>query len=168
MEYRPKSKAEIAKNMGAIRSRDNKTEVALRKALHAKGLRFRLHPSVLAGKPDIVFPVERVAVFVDGDFWHARLLREAGIGSFPSLIRTPQKEYWFKKFTRRLERDDEVNDTLEESGWLVLRFWESDLQKEVDPAVRLISNAVGKRRKLRDKLSGEPNRPKSRDRKEGR
>jgi DNA mismatch endonuclease, patch repair protein len=147
VEYKPKSKAEIARNMGAIRSRDNKTEVALRKALYAKGLRYRLHPAGIEGKPDIVFPRERVAVFVDGDFWHARLLRESGMGSFPSLIRTPKKEYWLTKFTRRIERDDEVNSLLRQSGWHVVRFWESDLRRDLENCVTLVDQAIRRRRK---------------------
>lgn len=149
MDYKPKSSAEIAKNMSAIRSRDNKTELALRRALHAKGLRYRLHPSGIAGKPDIVFLRERVAIFVDGDFWHARLLREAGMQSFPILIRTPRKEYWFTKFTRRIERDDEVNALLREAGWLVLRFWESDLQRDLRRCTATAYQAVTRRRKTR-------------------
>lgn len=146
-KYAPKSRAEIARNMSAIRSRDNKTELTLRRSLHRLGLRYRLHPKTVAGKPDIVFPTERVAVFVDGDFWHARLLREAGMGSFPSLIRTPRKEYWHNKFERRIQRDDEVTAELRQKGWIVLRFWESDLKREMDPAVRKIVSAVRKRRK---------------------
>lgn len=147
MEYKPKSSAEIARNMGAIRSRDNKTELALRRALHAKGLRYQLHPSGIAGKPDIVFPREQVAIFVDGDFWHARLLRETGMESFPTLIRTPRKEYWFTKFTRRIERDDEVNALLRETGWLVLRFWESDLQRDLHGCATIAYRAVKRRRR---------------------
>lgn len=145
MEYRPKGKAEIARNMGAIRSRDNKTEVAFRRILHAKGLRYRLQPGDLPGKPDIVFRSERVAIFVDGDFWHARLLREAGMEAFPVLIRTPQKEYWLAKFTRRIERDDEVNALLRNDGWTVLRFWESDLEREMESCATIAYQAIKQR-----------------------
>lgn len=147
MEYKPKGKAEIARNMRAIRSRDNKTEVALRRALHAKGLRYRLHPAGIAGKPDIVFARERIAVFVDGDFWHARRLRETGMEAFPTLIRTPKKDYWFTKFTRRIERDDEVNVSLRAAGWQVLRFWESDVQRDIHECAAGIHQAVMERRK---------------------
>lgn len=147
MEYKPKSKEEIARNMAAIRSRDNKTELAFRRALHARGLRYRLHPPTIIGKPDLVFPREKVAIFVDGDFWHARRLREAGMDAFPSLIRTPRKEYWLTKFTRRISRDDEISLTLRNEGWLVLRFWESDLKRDQKPAVDLAVRAVKGRRR---------------------
>lgn len=128
--------------MSSIRSRDNQTEVALRKALHAKGLRYRLHPKGILGKPDIVFSAKRVAVFVDGDFWHARLLRESGMDSFPSLIRTPGKQYWHDKFQRRITRDDEVTKALRDAGWTVIRFWESDLRRDVDSAVARVLSAL--------------------------
>jgi DNA mismatch endonuclease (patch repair protein) len=151
VDYRPKSKAEIAKNMGAIRSRDNKTELALRKALHARGLRYRLHPPDIEGRPDIVFVTARVVIFVDGDFWHARLLKESGVGSFPSLIRTPKKDYWLSKFTRRIERDDKVSTLLREDGWHVLRFWESDIRRDLEGYADTIYDVV-KRRKTQPDL----------------
>lgn len=133
--------------MSAIRSRDNKTELAFRKVLHARRLRFRLHPSNVLGKPDIAFPRERIAVFVDGDFWHARVLREVGPEAFPSLIRTPRKDYWVTKFGRRIRRDDEVNSILRKEGWIVLRFWESDLKRDYQKAASIVQRCVTRRRK---------------------
>lgn len=76
--YRPKSRADVARNMSAIRSEQNRTEVRLRKAIFARGLRYRLYRRDLPGKPDFVFVRESVAVFVDGDYWHCRLLIEEG------------------------------------------------------------------------------------------
>jgi DNA mismatch endonuclease (patch repair protein) len=87
-------------------------------------------------------------IFVDGDFWHARLLREAGMESFPTLIRTPRKEYWFNKFKRRIERDDEVSASLRKDGWLVLRFWESDLERDLESCAKSALQAIKKRRQL--------------------
>lgn len=144
--YRPKQADEITRNMRAIRSTGNRTETALRKALHRMGLRYRLYRGTLIGRPDIVFPREKVAVFVDGDYWHARLLRERGPSAFRATLRTPTWEYWFDKFQRRVERDDWITSSLEESGWLVLRFWESDIKRDVLPAASRIASAVRKRR----------------------
>lgn len=132
--------------MSAIRSRDNRTELALRRNLHSRGLRYRLHPRGLLGRPDIVFPRERIAVFVDGDFWHARRLREHGPEpkSFPA--RLEGQEYWIAKFTRRVVRDDEVSASLRYGGWQVLRFWESDIKHDVGAAAAQIERAVRARR----------------------
>src|SRR5262245_57078120 len=131
MGYRPKDADEIRRNMSAIRSRDNKTELALRRALHARGLRFRLHVATLYGRPDIIFPREKVAVFVDGDFWHARKLREQGAQALRESIRTPSQAYWLSKFARRIERDDDVTRSLRADGWIVLRYWESEVKAAV-------------------------------------
>lgn len=146
MDYRPKSRDEIRRNMSAIRSRDNRTEIALRRSLHALGLRYRLHPPDVLGKPDIVFPRARVAVFVDGDYWHARLLREKGMTAVRERLRGGDQDYWIKKFTRRVERDDEVNKTLRNFGWVVLRFWESDLKKTIQATSLEIQRIVKMRR----------------------
>lgn len=135
--------------MSAIRSRDNQTEIALRRALHARGLRFRLHPARVVGKPDIVFPREKVAVFVDGDYWHARLLREKGLGAVRERLRPENEGYWVTKFTRRVERDDDVTATLQADGWRVLRFWESDLRRDLLSAVDAVAVAVSTRRTAR-------------------
>ncbi|CAN5565686.1 very short patch repair endonuclease [soil metagenome] len=117
--------------MSAIRSRDNLTEVALRRALFALGLRYRLHPPNVLGKPDIVFPHARVAVFVDGDYWHARILKEKGRTALEERVAGNNSDYWITKFTKRVVRDDEVTSTLEYQGWKVLRYWESDIRKSI-------------------------------------
>ena len=122
MDYRPKSREEIQRNMSAIRSTGGKTEVALRSLLHRRGLRFRKNYAKLIGKPDIVFPTARVAVFIDGDYWHARVLRERGPEALYAQMKTANRDYWIDKFTKRVKRDDEVTAVLEADGWTVLRF----------------------------------------------
>jgi len=146
--------------MSAIRSRDNRTELALRRHLHSRGLRYRLHPPGVFGRPDIVFPRERVAVFVDGDFWHARRLREHGLDARSFPARLEGQEYWIAKFTRRVVRDDEVSATLRYRGWEVLRFWESDIKHKLDAAATQIEGAVRARRKGRS-TSRSPRAPRS-------
>lgn len=146
--YLAKSRAEIARNMAAIKSTENKTEVALRRALHARGLRFRKYQRVLPGRPDIVFPSSRVAVFVDGDYWHGRILVEAGpaaLDSKFSRLSEPSRSYWTDKLTRRVQLDRKATSRLRKDGWLVLRFWESDIRGDIGPAVRRIYSAVRRR-----------------------
>lgn len=144
--YRPKSREEIKKNMSAIRSKDNRTESLLRKALFKEGFRYRKYHRGLPGRPDIVFPAQRIAVFVDGDFWHARMLREEAAGYKGTKMPVPNNAYWSGKFSKRVEKDLAVNKKLQELGWCVLRFWESDLKKDLTSAVAIIRYNVGARR----------------------
>ncbi len=132
--------------MAAIRSSENKTEALLRSQLHRLGLRYRKYDSRLPGRPDILFVRAKVAVFVDGDYWHGRLLRERGETVVRRKLKgRPNPEYWIAKFKRNAARDDEVTRSLRELGWLVLRYWESDLRHELRPAIREISRLVRRR-----------------------
>lgn len=124
------TKEQRKKNMQHIRSKDTKAELLLRKALWHKGLRYRKNVKSLPGTPDIVFTKQKIAVFVDGDFWHAR-----GHQDKPGEQVATNKDFWRKKLTDNVERDRFVNDALLEQGWLVLRFWESDVKKNLDKCV---------------------------------
>ncbi|MBN8960603.1 MAG: very short patch repair endonuclease [Rhizobiales bacterium] len=140
--YRPKDRREISFNMSRIRSVDAKTEVLVRSALHRLGLRFRKNVKSIAGRPDIVFGPKKVAVFIDGDFWHARVLAEGSLEKLRESLRTKNRDYWLEKFTRNRMRDLAVTSELEAAGWRVLRFWESDVKKNMDATVRQISVAL--------------------------
>lgn len=126
----------------AIRSRDTKPELALRRALWRLGLRYRVVNRNLPGKPDISFPTERVAIFCDGDFWHGRnwALRRA------KLARGANAEYWIKKIESNRVRDRRVTVELQEAGWTVLRFWELDVMRDVESHAALVQRTVLRRR----------------------
>ena len=124
------TKEQRKKNMQHIRSKDTKAEIMLRKALWHKRLRYRKNVKNLPGTPDIVFTKKRIAIFVDGDFWHAR-----GHQDKPGEQVATNKDFWRKKLTENVERDKFVNDALLEQGWLVLRFWESDVKKDLKRCV---------------------------------
>ena len=105
--------------MRANRGRDTAPEIALRRALHARGLRYRVdHPLPFdrRRRADVAFTRARVAVFVDGCFWH-------GCPDHGAIPRT-NSEFWAAKITRNRARDDDTNERLEAMGWRVLRFWE--------------------------------------------
>mgnify|MGYP002626345790 CR=1 FL=1 len=125
--------AQRHRNMQRIKSSDTKPEIMLRKALWHKGIRYRKNISSLPGKPDIVLTRQKIAIFVDGDFWHARGNKNNPGGQVES-----NKDYWQKKLARNVERDREVNDELTEMGWLVLRFWESDVKKDLEGCIKHI------------------------------
>ena len=118
------------RNMQRIRAADTQPEILLRKALWHQGIRYRKNDKRLPGKPDIVLTRQRIAIFVDGDFWHAR-----GHQDHPGVQVASNQAYWQQKLSRNVERDKEVNDALTEAGWLVLRFWESDIKKDLDRCV---------------------------------
>ncbi len=113
-------------NMQCIRARDTKPERMFRSALWHMGLRYRKNWKVLPGTPDIALTRQKIAIFVDGDFWHAH-----GHEAKPGEQIMSNKEFWVKKLTRNVERDREVNDALTELGWVVLRFWESDIKENL-------------------------------------
>ena len=110
------------KSMSAIRSKNTQAELALRKGLWAEGIRYRIHYTV-PGKPDIAFPSKKLAVFVDGCFWH----------KCPDCFSEPKtnEAYWIPKLNRNVERALEVNRKLESEGWTVLRFYECRIKKDL-------------------------------------
>jgi DNA mismatch endonuclease (patch repair protein) len=108
-------------NMSRIRGRDTKPELRIRRGLHGKGLRFRLHQKNLPGKPDLVFPRYRVVIFVHGCFWH-------GHGCHLSKMPSTRPEFWRKKIEGNAERDRRVVASLIEDGWRVLTIWECALR----------------------------------------
>lgn len=133
------TKEQRHRNMSRIRSRDTKPEVLLRKALWHRGLRYRKNDRTLPGTPDIAILRYHIAVFVDGDFWHAR-----GHQEHPGEQVASNREFWQKKLARNVERDKEANDALTEQGWLVLRFWESDIESDLQQCVAVVCDYCGK------------------------
>lgn len=127
------TKEQRHRNMSHIRSKDTKPEVMLRKALWHLGFRYRKNYAALPGKPDIVLIRYKIVIFVDGDFWHAR-----GHQQHPGEQVSSNKEYWQKKLEHNVEWDRAVNDALTEQGWLILRFWESDVKKNLDGCISQI------------------------------
>ena len=110
--------------MSAIRARDTRPELRLRQALHAAGLRYKLHEKRLPGAPDLVFPKYRAALFVHGCFWHLH-------GCRYSKIPETRAEFWTHKLEASRERDRRVRNTLLESGWRVGIVWECALRSTV-------------------------------------
>lgn len=108
--------------MSGIRGQNTKPELALRRALHCRGWRFRLHPVDLFGKPDIVIQKYRVAIFVHGCFWHRH--QGCRYASSPST----RPEFWTSKFEANVSRDIVVRTTLLKSGWRVATVWECALR----------------------------------------
>lgn len=103
--------------MAAVRSSDTSPELAIRKALHARGFRYRTNVRELPGKPDIVLPKYRAAIFVHGCFWHAH---DCALFRLPAT----RRGFWKDKLERNQKRDEEVGNSLNEAGWRFLTVWE--------------------------------------------
>ncbi|MFH7524972.1 MULTISPECIES: very short patch repair endonuclease [unclassified Aeromonas] len=129
--------------MSGIRSKNTRPEILLRKYLHARGFRFRLHVKDLPGKPDIVLPRYRLCIFVHGCFWH----RHPGC----SFAATPKSntKFWLQKFAANTTRDAKVDALLYEAGWRVFKIWECGLKQTNDNALGWLPVAIrGKTRYL--------------------
>lgn len=110
-----------SRNMAAIRGADTRPELAVRRGLHANGLRFRLHAKELPGRPDIVLPRHHAVVFVHGCFFHGH---DCHLFKWP----TTNEAFWREKIGRNIERDCQAVHRLEAEGWRVATVWECALK----------------------------------------
>jgi DNA mismatch endonuclease (patch repair protein) len=128
--------------MRAIPNRNTKPELLLRRELHRRGLRYRLYRR-MPGRPDLVFPGPRVAVFVDGDFWHGNTWKVRGADSFDAYFETRANgDFWRAKIRTNMARDETVNQALTADGWTVLRIWESELASNLHQVIARVEHAV--------------------------
>jgi DNA mismatch endonuclease vsr len=130
------TKEQRRKNMQAIRSSNTKAEILLAKALFSKGYRYRKNNKSVFGTPDLTFKKIKLAIFVDGEFWHGKDWENR-----KNNIET-NKEYWIKKIENNIKRDIKVNDILLTQNWTVLRFWAKDIEKKLDFCVSKIENVI--------------------------
>jgi len=120
-----KTKEQISYNMKQVKSEDTGIELMLRKELWVRGLRYRKNVKEIYGKPDIVFVKKKIAVFVDGEFWHGYDWENK------KKEHKSNQEFWYKKIEQNMERDKTVNEKLTKDGWTVLRFWGNEIKKDV-------------------------------------
>lgn len=126
--------------MSKVRSKDTKPEMVIRRRLWARGFRYRVHHQVV-GRPDLAFLGPRVAVFIDGDFWHGNAHNVRGLDSLEDLFPS-RTEWWVSKIQGNMERDVKVTTKLEEDGWTVLRFWASRVHDSPEDVVDAIAEVV--------------------------
>jgi DNA mismatch endonuclease (patch repair protein) len=133
--FTKKKRSEI---MSRIRGKNTKLESDFLKKLsavsHAKGYRYRKHYAKLPGKPDIAFPGRKIAVFIDGCFWHGCKKH--------SRVPLSNVPYWSEKIGRNRARDVKNTKILKKEGWTVLRFWEHDVKKQPETAIKKILKTV--------------------------
>lgn len=125
------------KNMRHIRSTNTKPEETVRKYLFSQGLRYRKNDKRFPGKPDLVLPKYKTAVFVNGCFWH---MHDCGRFVWPKS----NQEYWEKKILRNVERDNENYAALKKEGWKVILVWECELKtkEKAEERLELLRNEI--------------------------
>ena len=128
------SKKKRSEVMSLIRSTDTKAEISFRKiissTLYPLGYRYRIHYRKLPGKPDVVFANRKVAVFMDGSFWHGYKSKNRKTKLFG--------KYWPHKIKRNMQRDKEVNRKLKKMGWKVVRVWEHEVKRSPEKVVSAV------------------------------
>ncbi|MDA3842969.1 MAG: very short patch repair endonuclease [Candidatus Kapabacteria bacterium] len=148
------TKEQRRKNMQAVKSSGSKIETVLAKAMCARGLRYRKQYKGITGKPDFAFISLRIAVFCDSEFWHGKDWKTK-----KNEIKS-NRDFWIKKIEGNIERDRKVNRELAAAGWLVLRYWGRDIQKDLVNCVQEIEQAIAERKN--DKQSKKNQRRKDR------
>lgn len=123
----------------AVKATDTRPEIRLRKELWARGQRYRKNAAFLPGSPDLVFLGKKVAVFVDGDFWHGRnwVKRRARLKR--------NREYWIQKIEGNIARDKRVDRELEQLGWIIVRLWSTDIMRDASAAAEKVEGALATR-----------------------
>lgn len=125
------------KIIASIKSKDTEPELLVRQALWKRGLRYRVNVRTLPGKPDIVFTRAKIAIFCDGDFWHGHNWAVRGMASLEEELNS-YSEFWRSKILSNIERDSKNTLALTESGWIVIRLWESDIRKDLTSCITTI------------------------------
>lgn len=123
------------KNMQHIKSKDTSIEIRMRKALWHAGVRYRKNYCQLPGKPDISITKYKIAVFCDSSFWHGRDYEtKKPVGT--------NYEYWNSKIRRNINRDRQVDVLLESMGWIVIHFWDTEINKNIDECIKAVNEAI--------------------------
>lgn len=121
--------------MSRIKGKDTGLETRVRSELHKRGFRFRKHLKELPGKPDVVFTKAKVAVFIDGDFWH---------GYRFSTWEHKVSDFWKTKISKNRERDAKNHRRLRNMGWTVIRLWQHDLERDFEASIGKVVSALKK------------------------
>lgn len=138
MRYKFKTTKERSALMSKIRSKNTKPELLLRRKLWGKRIRFSRKESKLVEKPDIVLNKYKIAIFIDGEFWHGYKWDKK-----KKKIKS-NRRYWIPKIERNILRDKNNNKALRKNGWKVIRFWECQINKDVEKCITQIKKLMGK------------------------
>lgn len=130
------TKEQRKRNMQANKSTGTKPEILLAKMLFARGYRYKKNDKDVFGHPDLTFKKIKLAIFVDGEFWHGKDWEKR------KKDHKTNKDFWIKKIERNIERDKEVNEELKKQGWIILRFWSKEIEKSLLSCILKIENEI--------------------------
>jgi len=133
------------RNMQAVKSKGSKIELILGKALWRLNYRYRKNDKTVFGKPDFSFKMKKIAIFCDGEFWHGKDWKKQ-----KKDIKS-NRQFWYNKIEHNINRDKEVNATLRRQGWVVLRFWETDIEKNINYCIDQIQSTMAKKQTVNSK-----------------
>ena len=140
------SKQKRSEVMSLIRSRGTKIEKIFLNGLRKNKLKgYRINPKMYSN-PDFIFGRHKIAIFCDGDFWHGK--------DYALLKLKLKNQYWVDKIEKNMARDAKYNQILKKDGWIVLRFWESQIKKDVNPCLESVKSSIRKRKKHDSPFSG--------------
>lgn len=122
--------------MSKIKSTETQVEVLLRKKLWSKGIRYRKNNKDILGCPDISIKKYKIAIFIDGEFWHGFNWREK-----KKKIKSNRK-YWIEKIEGNMQRDEKTDKNLKKQGWCVIRLWEHEIKKDINSCFRKINKKI--------------------------
>lgn len=130
------STPETRQRMAKVKLKNGKAETLLAKALWHRGYRYRKNDKRLPGSPDIAILRHRIAVFVDGEFWHGKdwISKKNRLKS--------NREYWIEKIEENIERDHTTDRSLSQIGWIPVHFWEKDVLKNVEECITAIEDII--------------------------
>ena len=127
---------DVRKRMSHVKLKNGTAETLLAKALWHRGFRYRKNYKKLPGSPDIAITRHKIAIFVDGEFWHGKdwEMRKQKLKN--------NRSYWIEKIEENIKRDARVDDELKELGWTVYHFWSKDVEKNVEKCAERISSDI--------------------------
>jgi DNA mismatch endonuclease (patch repair protein) len=131
-----KTKEQRSKNMQAIKCKGTKDEILLAHALWCKGYRYRKNNKTVFGKPDLTFKTYKIAIFIDSEFFHGKNWKTEKF-----KIKS-NRDFWWSKIERNIERDIVVNNELGKEGWKILRFWSKEMRKDLSHCVEIIEKLL--------------------------
>ena len=131
-----KTAPEISKWISKVKTKRNKPEILLAKTLWNKGYRYYLNSKELIGTPDITIAKFNIAIFIDGEFWHGKDIKE-----FKSRNHN-NKEYWLEKIQENITHDSYATKKLQQDGWNVLRFWSKDIKYYLDDCITIAEDYI--------------------------
>ena len=134
------TKEQRRKNMQAVKSRGSKIESMLAKELWKRGFRYRKNNKTVFGKPDFTFKKYKIAIFVDGEFWHGKDWQ------IKKHDHKSNHDFWHTKIERNIKRDGEVNQFLFSNGWSVIRFWGKDIKNDLLNCILKIEKTINEER----------------------